>query len=414
MEARPATMPCLCFVTADDGTVLEVNEFLCRALGFDATELTGKRTDVFFPIATRIFQQTHLFPLLRMQGTAEEIFVMLRTRNGDDLPVLLNAVRQEEEGMGRCHYAGIIVRHRKEFEEELIAARKAAEAALQENTALQQARKELQLRTEELDHRMEQVNRQNNELRQFSRVVTHDVQEPLRKVQVFSNMLLEEGAQTEQHPLVEKLRRVTGQLRDVIQGLQQYVWLNEAPLRKTPIELERLLCLVVSVLEPEFPGVRLQLDVPAGILLNADREQMQWLFHQLLHNALRFRSDPDSVRVEIRADCLQRNRFRNVEDKYKYESHLRLQLVDDGRGFDPTYATQAFELFRRYHPESGRGTGLALCRKIMDHHDGSIVLDSQPGQGTTVTLLLPEVELPLTAFEKPRQETNETPSDTPR
>ncbi|RYY65958.1 MAG: PAS domain-containing sensor histidine kinase [Chitinophagaceae bacterium] len=309
--------PCLYFVTTDDGTILSVNDTLCRRLGYTAGELAGEKIDRFLPVATRIFQQTHLFPLLKMQGFAEEIFVHLRPRTGEDLPVLLNAERRVGE-RAELHYAGIVVRNRKTFEEELIAARRAAETALEENTALLEAKRALQQQAEALDRQMEQTKRQNDELQQFNRVVTHDLQEPLRKLQVFANMILEDGSPDGRHPALLKVRRVTGQLRDIINGLQQYVWLNDAPLRRNTIDLEPMLRAAAARIEPEFEGVRLHLELPAGIGLSGDREQLQWLFYELLYNAVRFRSKPDSVRVDVSAETVKHNRYRNVEDRYEY------------------------------------------------------------------------------------------------
>ncbi|RYY39574.1 MAG: PAS domain-containing sensor histidine kinase [Chitinophagaceae bacterium] len=387
MDARIAKSPCLYFVTSDDGILLDINEALAARLGYSAAELVGQRSDLLLPPATRIFQQTHLFPLLKMQGFAEEIFLHLRPRTGDDLPMLINAERREE--VLEIHYAGIVVRQRKQFEEELIAARKAAETALNENSALLEAKEALRRHSEQLDAEMEQTSRQNSELRQFNRVVTHDVQEPLRKLQVFANMMLEDGARAEKHPLVEKICRATGQLRDIIAGLQQYVWLNDAPMRIEPVDIVPMLRAIAARSEKDFPAVHLALHMPEECSFPADREQLHWLLYELLHNAIQFRREPSSATVRVRYDIVQQNRFRNLEDHYAYEEYGRLRIEDDGQGFDPAYAGQAFELFRRLHSNSGRGIGLALCRKILDHHGGSIRLESTPGAGTAVILFFP-------------------------
>ncbi|GAB4094276.1 ATP-binding protein [Flaviaesturariibacter terrae] len=388
METQLPEGPCLNFVTSDDGTVLAVNGALCRRLGYAATDLVGRRCDHFLPLASRIFQQTHLYPLLKMQGYAEEIFLHLRTQSGEDLPVLLNAERHDGASPV-IHYAGIVVRHRKEFEEELIAARKTAEAALRENTMLLEAKQSLQEQSTELDRQIERVKQQNSELRQFSRVVTHDLQEPMRKLLVFADMLLDESADAVRSPILEKVRRVSGQLRDIIHGLQQYVWLSEATLRCQPIEFEPMLRAAAARVESDHEGVSLRVESIPSVRFEADREQASWMLYEILNNAVRFRSQPDSARVEVFAEVLQQNRFRHMEDRYDYIDYLRLRFRDDGRGFDPAYAGQASELFRRLHNDSGRGIGLALCHKIMDHHGGTIRLDSQPGVGTTVTLLFP-------------------------
>ena len=116
--------------------LVEINETLCIALGYTKQELTGKKLDIIFTIATRIFYQTHFFPLLKMQEHAEEIFISLQTKDKEEIPVLLNAERIIINGETRLVHAGIVVRNRKKFEDELIAAKKSAEAALKENTAL--------------------------------------------------------------------------------------------------------------------------------------------------------------------------------------------------------------------------------------------------------------------------------------
>lgn len=72
--------PCLYFSTSNDGTLLDVNEQLCQMLGYSKEDLIGRKADVFFTVATRIFQQTHFFPLLKMQGHAEEIFLTLKKK----------------------------------------------------------------------------------------------------------------------------------------------------------------------------------------------------------------------------------------------------------------------------------------------------------------------------------------------
>src|SRR5579875_1325835 len=174
--------PCLYYASTDDGILLEVNEHLCTMLGYQKDELIGKKAETLFTVATKIFNQTHFYPLLRMQGFAEEIFITLQQSNGEALPVLMNAVRKNIDSKEVNLHIGIIVHHRKRFEEELIAAKKTAEAALNENTELTKAKLALQEHSEELDRQISIANKQNEELRQFNRVVTHDMQEPLRKL----------------------------------------------------------------------------------------------------------------------------------------------------------------------------------------------------------------------------------------
>src|SRR5689334_4201628 len=107
MERYLRLAPSLFFAVSADGTLLEVNQSLLDCLGYKPNELDGKKVDVVFPVATRIFYQTHLFPLLKLNGKAEEIYVDLNKSNGEYLPVLLNAARYEQQGPVVIVFSGI-------------------------------------------------------------------------------------------------------------------------------------------------------------------------------------------------------------------------------------------------------------------------------------------------------------------
>ena len=226
MDTNLNMLPCLYFSSRDDGTLSEVNEPLCKNLGYSREELLGKKIETIFTVATRIFQQTHLFPLLKMQGHAEEIYISLRAKDGEEVPALINAERKELQQEMLTSYAGIIVHQRTKFEDELVAAKKAAETALHQNTALLHAKQDLQKHSEQLDQQMRMVSKQNEELRQFNHVVTHDLQEPLRKLFLFTERLLETDDRVSEKKMVEKIRLVSGQMRTIFSGLQQYIWLT--------------------------------------------------------------------------------------------------------------------------------------------------------------------------------------------
>jgi sigma-B regulation protein RsbU (phosphoserine phosphatase) len=111
-----------------------------------------------------------------MKGEAEEIFMTLLTKEKKQVPVLINAATSMANGTVLFRFAGIPIQQRLKFEEEIIAAKKAAEKALNENTSLLQAKQELQQHAEQLDRQMVLAQKQNGELRQFNHVVTHDLQ----------------------------------------------------------------------------------------------------------------------------------------------------------------------------------------------------------------------------------------------
>jgi sigma-B regulation protein RsbU (phosphoserine phosphatase) len=389
MESYLDQAPCFYFTSTEDGTITEVNQMLCSYLGFSKSELLKQKVDIIFTLATRIFYQTHFFPLVKIQGHVNEIFITLQSKSKDHIPVLMNAERREVEGIQLLVHIGILVLNRKKFEDELIAAKKAAETALNENTALIQAKESLQQHMEQMDRHLEQLAKQNVELKQFNRVVTHDLQEPLRKITVFVNMMQNhQGKEPPQHT-IERLLRVTEQMRSIVAGLQQYVWLTESVMKPEQVDLTKILLVVQKQVQQEFDPVSLVIEATDLPEVYGDRDQLQMLIYHVLANAARFRRDESTAFVKVSATSLQMNSFRNIEGKYNYSEFIRIELRDNGIGFDPLYKDQVFELFRRLHPESGRGIGLSLCKKIMENHHGQISISTKPGAGTSIILLLP-------------------------
>src|SRR5690242_11004393 len=121
--------PCGFVSFADDGSVRALNRTLADLLGFDRKELMGRHVESILSIGAKIFYQTHFFPLLRLHGHAEEIFMLLRAKSGDDVAVLVNAVRRQRASEWVTDCVLVRVRERQKFEDALLRAKKAADEA---------------------------------------------------------------------------------------------------------------------------------------------------------------------------------------------------------------------------------------------------------------------------------------------
>lgn len=376
--------PCGYFSFDDDKAIFVVNLTLASILKYSKDELLGQNVEKIFTISTRIFFQTHFFPLVKMHGHAEEIFLTLLTKDGEHIPVLLNAERTSWQQTVLTCCACIVVPNRKKFEDELVAARNEAQKALEENTELLKAKSDLQLETEKLDEQIRIVKNQNQELKQFNHVITHSLKEPVRKILIYADKIRSEV----QSPFLGKLVKSTDQMKTVVTGLQQYVWLNEKGNDFTHVNLREVVQHAAKQVLEEKGTDLLSIDFDEISNLDADAEQLDLLFYHLLSNAVKFRRGEKAL-VRIRSTVMKQNTLRWVQNKYNYEDFIKLEVTDEGIGFDALYREHIFELFRKLHDNEGQGLGLALSRKIAENHRGFIEADSKIGVFTKITVWLP-------------------------
>ncbi len=243
-------------------------------------------------------------------------------------------------------------------------------------------------RTLELSITNQKLQVKNKELEQFAFVSSHDLQEPLRKIQMFSGMILEkegdlmsEFSRTRFQKVIESALRMSNSLRDL---------LNYASLEKAELLSEVNLNEVVENVETDLELLIAQKSalIETGKLptLHAIPLQMQQLFYNLLNNALKF--SKEGVQPRIYITCRNTDRQVNDEEKSFYEITVR----DNGIGFDEASADKMFTIFQRLHDRAlytGTGIGLALCKKVVENHGGHISAGSVPGEGAVFTILLP-------------------------
>lgn len=322
-----------------------------------------------------------------MHGHAEEIFISLRTKDNQHLPVLLNAKRVE----GANPYtvcAFIVVPNRKKFEDELVSARNTAEAALRENSELVKVKRDLQQHMEQLDFQIQTVKNKNHELQQLNHVVTHSLREPVRKILVFTEKMQLQGIPKNVEENVTRLVKASQQLKAIVSGLQQYVWLLSAPNQFSHVNPGEIVQKVAKQLAEEYDPEILDLHVNDIPVIEADRDQLELLIYQIVSNAIKFKKIRPAT-VTITGTTIKLNTFRAVPEKYKYEDFLKLEIRDEGIGFDPQYRDNVFELFKRLDYTKGQGLGLALCKKVAENHSGLIEAHGKTNEFTIITVFLP-------------------------
>ncbi|MGZ8545464.1 MAG: sensor histidine kinase, partial [Flavisolibacter sp.] len=166
------------------------------------------------------------------------------------------------------------------------------------------------------------------------------------------------------------------------------VWLNEKSNLFKKVDLNQVVKQAALEAGKNLEPGSLVLQVGLLPEIEGDAEQLQLLFCQLFSNAIKFKKNGQAI-IQLDATVIKQNIFRAVENKYQYDDYIRLEVKDEGIGFDPVYKDHIFELFRQLHYTEGQGIGLALCKKIVENHSGQIKAESEVNIYTKISIWLP-------------------------
>lgn len=279
---------------------------------------------------------------------------------------------------------------RKKLEKELRAEKEKLESRVRERTKqLQETnqglRKEIEKRLaieDELQDYADNLSRSNAELEDFAYVASHDLQEPLRKIQAFSNLLLSEH-QDEMGGSADYIKRMhvaAARMSTLIEDLLAFSRVSTQASQPATVQLNEVVADVLVDLETrleECSGIIRVGKLPEVI---ADPTHMRQLFQNLVGNALKFHKEGVCPTVEISSK--------------KVAGMHEIRVKDDGIGFDPKYINKIFSVFQRLHGRDayeGTGIGLAVCRKIVERYGGTITAESAKNKGATFIVRLPQL-----------------------
>jgi len=240
-------------------------------------------------------------------------------------------------------------------------------------------RKQAEAMLKEYNQRLEQSNR---DLADFAYVASHDLQEPLRKIITFSDRLVKkfgDALDETGRDYLERMQSATRRMQLLIVDLLSISLISSKPQQIEAVNLSEIAKQVIAdmdlVLEKNNGQIQLE-ELPC---LPADSSQMYQLLQNLIGNALKFHAASDPVRVTVRSEA-------------DGPEHIRLLISDNGIGFDMREVERIFKPLQRLVGRSqyeGSGMGLAICRRIVERHNGQISAESEPGKGSTFIVRLP-------------------------
>ena len=247
----------------------------------------------------------------------------------------------------------------------------------------------------EFNTRLEQSNR---ELQDFAFVASHDLQEPLRKIQAFGDRLKARYAPAladEGRDYLERMQSAAKRMQTLINDLLAFSRVTTKAQPFVKVDLMRIVNEVISDLEIHIQQVGGQVEVNDLPTIDADPLQMRQLLQNLLSNSLKFHRAEISPLIQIQGKLLKPSEVPAAlqsSDRPFTSTICQIEVTDNGIGFDEKYLDRIFTVFQRLHGRNeyeGTGVGLAICRKIAERHGGLITAKSQPGEGTTFIIVLP-------------------------
>jgi PAS domain S-box-containing protein len=371
--------PCGFVSFGDDGRITYINATLTERLGYSRDELIGRHIETILGVGSRIFYQTHFFPMLRLHGRAQEIFMLLRECEGNDVGMLCNAVRHERDGAVATDCVFMEVHERRKFENALLEARQAAERA---NAELQSLNVDLQDQRAAADEA-------NQAKSNFLAVMSHELRTPLNAIGGYVQ-LLDMGVHG---PVTEAQREALGRIdrsqRHLLRLINDVLNLSRIEARRVdyvvePVSVGDVVGSILPMVEPQIATKDLHFDVSVSrdLIAKADREKVQQILLNLLTNAIKFTGHGGSVHIEAGNES---------------PSQIYLRVSDTGVGIPSDMLDKIFEPFiqvdaSKSRSTEGTGLGLAISRDLARGMGGDLVVGSTLGAGSTFQLNLPSAK----------------------
>jgi len=238
------------------------------------------------------------------------------------------------------------------------------------------------------------LERSNRELEQFAYVASHDLQEPLRKIRTFGDRLAAQCGETLDevgHQCLLRMRNAAERMQALINGLLTLSRVTTKATDFATVNLTTIAREVVADLEVKIDQSGARVEIGWLPKIQADPLQMRQLVQNLIGNALKFHKEGETPLVQVTGKHLRPGQ-RRLDGEFADEEACQIIVKDNGIGFDEKYLDRIFDVFQRLHPRDvheGTGVGLAICRKIVQRHGGTITAKSQPDHGATFFVELP-------------------------
>ena len=251
-------------------------------------------------------------------------------------------------------------------------------------------------RTDELKLANQELVNSNNNLQQFAYAASHDMQEPLRKIQSFSSRLQSSYAkQLDENGIymLNRMQDAAHRMSLMIDDLLAYSRLSSNENTEfLPVDLNKVINQIISDLEIGIEEQQAEIEVDKIPPILGNPSQLVQLMQNLISNAVKYKIPNQHPQITITGRIAEPDEIAGIPYLFKDISYVAVSIADNGIGFDEKHLDRIFQMFQRLHGKgeySGSGIGLALCKKVVQNHNGYITAHSKPGKGAVFLIYLP-------------------------
>ncbi|GAB4039503.1 PAS domain-containing protein [Spirosoma jeollabukense] len=346
--------------------------------------------DAVKPGSTGFYENEH--PIInRLTGQIRIIHAQAQVfYDADGRPLSLSGMAQDVTEQRQVQLS--LEQQVQERTEELEATNEELAAT---NEELATTNEELAATNEEFEEANQLLIRSNENLERFAYIASHDLQEPLRKVQQFGDLLKNQYAAQlgEGVGYLERMQVAAGRMSTLIKDLLSFSRISTQRDTSESVQLKAIVQGVVNDLDLVIQETGALVIIEPLPIVQGDPLQLGQLFQNLLSNALKFRQPNVSPTIRIEAKVLAAKDLPiSVKPARAARTYHRIRVSDNGIGFDEKYLDRIFQVFQRLHGKNvyaGTGIGLAICEKVVTNHGGAITATSKPGAGATFDVYLP-------------------------
>ena len=248
---------------------------------------------------------------------------------------------------------------------------------------------------EELQAKIIDLKRSHSELQEIAYAASHDLQEPLRKIQVFSDMLLLQKNENEEvrHSTLARINTSAKRMQLLISDLMSLTSLTNTDESKRPVDLNSLLQTLMVEMHDQIRDKDAVVDVQLLPIIDGFETQLHILFKALLDNSLKFHREGVKPVISVSSSIINGHELSDINPNLSHKKFNRITFSDNGIGFDNKFMYKIFKIFQRLHTQGseyeGKGIGLAICQRVMANHEGYLIAHGEPQMGAYFKLFFP-------------------------